>query len=202
MGIFGAIVLPQSLLMRAGQLEVPEGRAVGAKLVGREQFRREALFLEQLAHQPDCRPLVAPALNQHVENLALVIDGAPQVHPFASNPNHHLVEVPAVARAWAAPPQLARDPGPEFQNPAPHRFIGNLQAALGEEFLNVAVAQCEPEIKPDRVLDDRRREAMSVVGELIHAGSLPHGLAPSNAVSVTMPFTGWGRLFTEKLRAK
>jgi hypothetical protein len=31
------------------------------------------------------QPLVAPALNQHVENLALVIDGAPQIHPFASN---------------------------------------------------------------------------------------------------------------------
>src|SRR6202040_385964 len=79
----------------------------------------------------------------------------------------------SVARAWAAPPQLSCDPGPEFQHPAPHRLIGNLQAALGEKFLNVAVAQCEPEIKPDRVLDDRRREAMSAVRELIHAGSLP-----------------------------
>jgi hypothetical protein len=31
------------------------------------------LFLEQLAHQPQ-RPGVAPALNQHVEDLALVVD--------------------------------------------------------------------------------------------------------------------------------
>src|SRR6202047_2518700 len=123
--------------MRAGQAKVPECSSVGAKLVGRQQFRREALLPEQLAHQSECSPLVAPALNQHVENLALVIDGAPQVHPFASNPDHHLVEVPAVARAWAAPPQLACDPGPEFQNPPPHRFIGNLQAALGEELLYI-----------------------------------------------------------------
>ncbi len=35
MGIFRGIVLPQALLMRAGQVEVPEGRAVGAELVGR-----------------------------------------------------------------------------------------------------------------------------------------------------------------------
>src|SRR6266481_2395174 len=82
----------------------------------------------------------------------------------------------SVARAWAAPSQLSCDPGPEFQNPAPHRFIGNLQAALGEELLDVAVAQGEPEIKPDRVLDDRRREAMSAVGELIHCRpTLPGG---------------------------
>src|SRR5712675_9251 len=146
MGIFRAIVLPQSLLMRAGQVEVPEGRAVGAEPVGRQQFRRETLFLEELAHQPECRPLVAPALNQHVENLALVVDRPPQVHPFAGNPDYHLVEVPSIARAWAAPPQLARDPGPEFQNPAPYSFIGNLQAALGEEFLDIAVAQCESEV--------------------------------------------------------
>jgi hypothetical protein len=53
-------------------------------------FGREALFLKELAHQPDCSPLVAPALNQHVENLALVIDGAPQVHPLAGDANDHL----------------------------------------------------------------------------------------------------------------
>ena len=74
---------------------MPESRSVRAELVRREQFRREALFPEQFAHQPECRQLVAPALNQHVENLALVIDGAPQIHPFAGNPDHHLVEVPS-----------------------------------------------------------------------------------------------------------
>src|SRR5258707_14928334 len=100
--------------MTAGQAQVPESSAVGAQLVGRQQFRREALFLEELAHQPECSPLVAPALNEHVENLALVIDGAPQVHPFASNPDHHLVEVPPVARAWAGASKPACKPGPEF----------------------------------------------------------------------------------------
>src|SRR5260370_3975797 len=115
--VLRAIVLPQSLLMKAGQAQVPESRSVGAELVGSEQFRREALFLEELAHQPDCRPLVAPALNQHVENLALVVDGAPQVHPFASNPDHHLVEVPSITLASAAPPQLSGAPGRQFHNP-------------------------------------------------------------------------------------
>src|SRR5580704_18417821 len=196
MGVLGAIVLPQSLFMTAGQVHVPKTRSVGAELVGRQQFRREALFLEKLAHQSERSRLVAPALNQHAENLALVVDGAPQVHPLAGNANHHLVEVPPVARAWAAPSQLTCDPGPEFQNPAPHRFIRNLQAALGEELPDVAVAQCEPEIKPNRVLDDRRREAMPSVGELIHASSLPHRLAPSNSVSVTTPRSPW--LFPDK----
>jgi hypothetical protein len=93
MGVLGPIVLPQPLLMRAGQAQVPESRSVGAALVGSQQFRRETLFLEELAHQPECRPLVAPALNQHVENLTLVIDGTPQVHSLSGDPDHDLVEV-------------------------------------------------------------------------------------------------------------
>jgi len=48
------------------------------------------LLLEQLAHQPQRRPAVASALNQHVEDLALVVDGAPKIHPLASDPHHHL----------------------------------------------------------------------------------------------------------------
>jgi len=42
--------------------------------------RRPSLIVEQV-----------PALNQHVEDLALVIDGAPKVHPLPGDPHHHLV---------------------------------------------------------------------------------------------------------------
>ena len=63
--------------MLTGQSETPERRGVGAQLVGDQQFRREALLLEQLAHQPQRRPAIAAALDQHVQDLALVIDGTP-----------------------------------------------------------------------------------------------------------------------------
>jgi hypothetical protein len=43
-------------------------------------------------------PGVASALNQHVKDLALVVDGPPQIHPLAGDPHHHLVEMPAIAR--------------------------------------------------------------------------------------------------------
>src|SRR5437763_1361426 len=75
---------------------------------------------------------------------------------------------------------LRANPGPNFiQNPPPHRFIGNLQASLGQKLLHVAVAQGEPEIKPDRVLDDRRREPMSAIGSLIHAEAYHRLPAPT-----------------------
>ena len=63
MRVFGPIVFVQPLLMRAVQSQTPEWAAVGAQLVGDQQFRREALVFEQLAYQPERRPSIAPTLN-------------------------------------------------------------------------------------------------------------------------------------------
>ena len=89
--------------MPTGQSQLSERGGVGAQLVGDQQFGCEALLLEQLAHQPQRRPSVASTLNQQVEDLALMVDGTPQIHPLTGDPHHHLVEVPAIARPWAAP---------------------------------------------------------------------------------------------------
>src|SRR5215467_6708836 len=102
MRVFGSIILPQPLLMRTGQSQTPECAGVGAQLVGDQQVGSEALLLEQLAHQSQRRPSVAPTLNQHVEDLAFVVDGTPQIHPLTGDPHHYLVEVPAIARPWTA----------------------------------------------------------------------------------------------------
>jgi hypothetical protein len=163
MGVLGAIVRPQSLLMRAGQAKVPERRSIGAELVGGQQFRGETQFPQELAHQPERRPPVASALNQHIEDLTLMIDGAPQVHPPAGDPDHHLVEMPSLARSGTAPPQVSCNHGTEFHHPAPHCFVRYIERALGQELLDVAVAQRKAQIQPDRVLDNRRREAVSAI---------------------------------------
>ena len=102
-----------------------------------------------------------------------MVNRAPQVHPPAGDPDDHLVEVPASAWAWAATAAASCELRPELQHPAPHCFVGDVESALGQQFLDITVAQGEPEIEPDRVLDDRRREAMSAVGELIYAGIRP-----------------------------
>jgi hypothetical protein len=95
--------------MRTGQSETPERRRIGAQLVGDQQLRREALLLEKLAHQPQRCPSVAPALNQHVEDLAFIVDGTPEIHAYTGDPHHHLVEMPEIARPRALPAQPARD---------------------------------------------------------------------------------------------
>jgi len=49
----------------------------------------QTLASEKLAHQPQRCPAVAAALDQHVEDFAFVVDGAPEIHPRAGDPNHH-----------------------------------------------------------------------------------------------------------------
>jgi len=61
--------------MTAGQMEIVEGGTVGAQLVGHYQPGGEALLPEQLAHEPQGCALIAPALNQYVDDLAFVING-------------------------------------------------------------------------------------------------------------------------------
>jgi hypothetical protein len=126
-------------------------------------FRREALLLEQLAHQPQCRPRVATALDQHVEHLALVIDSSPELHPLASDPNHHLIQMPAIARPWAMP------------------------ATFGEQILHISVARRETQVQPDRVLDDRRRKSVAAIRLRGHRAMLSHEPLRRDPVPVTIP---------------
>ena|SRR5438067_9774395 len=43
------------------------------------------------------------ALNQHIEDLALVVDRPPQIHPLVGDPDDHLVKMPAIARPRTVP---------------------------------------------------------------------------------------------------
>ena len=76
------------------------------------------------------------------------------VHASASDPHHHLVEVPVVARPGPPLPQASRQKRAEFKHPTADRFIGQVEPAFGEQFLHVAVAQGEAEIEPNCVPDD------------------------------------------------
>ena len=137
MRIFGAIVHPKPLLMPAGQSQTPERRGVGAQLVGDQQFRREALFAEQLAYQLGGRRPVATTLDQDLEDLTHVVDGTPQIHVLARDPDDHFVEMPAIARSRTAPSQALSDRRSEFAHLTANAFVGEVEA---KQLLDIAIA--------------------------------------------------------------
>jgi hypothetical protein len=50
---------------------------------------------------------------------------------------------------------------PEFQDPSPHRLVGDIQTALGQQIFDVAIAEREAYIEPDGAPADRRRELVA-----------------------------------------
>jgi len=95
MRILSPIVPPQPLFVPSRQSHCGLCRAVRAKLIGDQNIRREALFLKQLAHEFHGCSLVASPLHKEVENLAFVVNRAPQ--PELPSPDHynHLIEMPS-----------------------------------------------------------------------------------------------------------
>jgi hypothetical protein len=47
--------------------------------------------------------------------------------------------------------------------PESHRLVGRLDPPLGEQIFDVAMAQIETSIEPDRVLNDLRGESVALV---------------------------------------
>src|SRR5271169_7072189 len=149
--------------MVAGKPKMLEGSAIRTQLICRHRLRREALPAEQLAHELDGCAFVPSALNKDFENLAFMIDRAPQVHMLAGDPDDHLVEMPAIAWPRTAPPQPACNNRPEFQHPAAHALVGDVEPAFGKQFFDIAVAKREAQLEPHRMLDDNRRKAVAAV---------------------------------------
>lgn len=67
------------------------------------------------------------------------------------------------------------DQRPEAGDPNPDRLVGHEDAALREQPLDVAQAEREPQIEPNRVLADRLREAKAAVQGRLDAVGLPAG---------------------------
>jgi len=106
--------------------------------------------------------------NQEIENLALVVDRTPKPVTISANTDNHLIEVPVIARSRSCPPQFGRDGAAKLKEPASKRFIAHIDAALRQQFLNVAKGELEPGIEPDGVSNDVGWEAVAFVGDWGH----------------------------------
>ncbi len=114
---------------------------MGAQLVSDHALWRASL----LFHQPDKKTLgslgVMSALDDLVEIVAILIDGAPQ--PVFSPANRHddFVETPHIAGAWRFPPETAGIVRAELSRPASNRLIKNDDAALQQRLFHQPQAQ-------------------------------------------------------------
>jgi hypothetical protein len=93
------------------------------------------------------------------EDLALMVDGAPQIAGLAGNRHEHLVHVPAPLRdltqiAGSAFSDHACEQASKAIDPKPDALMADIDTALMEQILDVAQREREADVHHHRELDD------------------------------------------------
>jgi hypothetical protein len=150
-------------------------RPITAKLIGHQSPRRSSLALHQLAKKPLSGTPIAASLEQDIDHVAILIDGAPQILPPTADLHEDLVQMPRVAELRLPPTGSGGVVRPELLTPATHGLVGHLDASLGQEILDVSETQRESVVEPHCVADDLRWEPMPAVAGRpgVHQPSLP-----------------------------
>src|ERR1700720_2473445 len=94
MRILRSIVAPSTAFMAVCDSKITGCSPIRAQVIRDELVGDKAIFLQQLAHQFERRPLVPPGLDQHIKNFALGIHGAPEVDRATINLEIDLIEMP------------------------------------------------------------------------------------------------------------
>src|SRR5580693_6089438 len=168
MRILGSVVAPSTTLMSSCDSKITGSGCIRPQIVRDQLVWDKSILLQQLAHEFQRGTLVPPALDQHIKHFALGIHGAPEVDQATIDLDIDFVEMPDGMRLRPAFAQICRDLGTKMVHPAAHRLIRNHDSAFRYQILNIPQAQGEPDIKPDRLLDNRGREAVAAIADLGH----------------------------------
>jgi hypothetical protein len=106
---------------------------------------------------------ISSLLEQHINDLIILVDRPPQVPLLASDSNEDLINEERVAVAAVPAPQSKRIPWSELIAPQANRFVGDDDASLSQQVFDIPVAEVEPIVEPDDMLDDRRGKSVPLV---------------------------------------
>ena len=166
MGEFGAVVQPFVRAMLDAGDQCLASRFVALEWVGDDDPRHVAQPLEAFAEKALGGALVAPGLNPDVQHITVLIHRSPQVIALAIDAEINLIQMSLVAPTRGAAARRVGKVLAEFQTPRADRLVGDHDAARGQQFLDIAIAQGEAEIEPDGVADDLRRVVVARIGML------------------------------------
>src|SRR3954454_17220312 len=136
------LALPLHLAQRPGIAREPVGHDTAwiAGVVPAQGAAEEALG----------RLLVPLGAEQEVDRLAGAVDGAVEITPLTADPEVGFVDVPRPAAGAQVPAYPLLELRGEALHPAVHGRVVDLDAAVGEHALEVAVADRELQVPAHR----------------------------------------------------
>ncbi|MDQ1013572.1 hypothetical protein QFZ43_000121 [Streptomyces afghaniensis] len=96
MAVLGPVVEVLRLTVLDAGHDFSVGGAVGAEPVGDDHPRHRVRLLHQAAEEAPGRGLVPAVLHEDVQDVAVLVDGPPQVLRFSIDLDEDLVQVPFV----------------------------------------------------------------------------------------------------------
>ena len=112
--------------------------AVAAQLISDDYTRHILKALQQPSKKSFGGFGIPPWLNEYVEYNVVLIHRTPKVMLHALDPDEHLIKVPLVTGPRTAAAQSAREGLAELLAPAPDGLVGDDDAPLGQQELNIS----------------------------------------------------------------
>jgi hypothetical protein len=138
-------------------------RPIAFQLIRDDRPRPIGQPLQQLPEKPLRRILLPLALYEAIEDMAVLVDGAPQRVPWAVDGETDVIRILLVSWPGMLTPYLIGVRLPKLSIPIPHSLISQDDATCGRQLFEVPVAQAAAKIPPDAVADDLRREPMMLI---------------------------------------
>jgi hypothetical protein len=195
-GHFDSIVRVLAGVMGDVGNDVSLGDTVTAEAVGHEPNRWPSLTLQECAKESLRGTPITTRLDEDVDDVTVLVDRPPEILAPPANRHEHFVHEPGTPESASAPLRPPRIVGTELLAPQPNGFIGDDDAALTEQILDIPVAEAVAVVQPHGVADDVWWNSMPRVAarsichpDIVRRGelNLTEPLTPRSAVARYVP---------------
>ena len=99
------------------------GRAVGSQFVSDDAFGNQPMLFHQTPQKSFGGPFITFALQDFVQDQAVLINRTPEPKLTAADFHNHFVQMPDIAGPRLPAPQATRNTRPKLRNPPADRFV-------------------------------------------------------------------------------
>jgi hypothetical protein len=150
---------------------------IAAQLVGHETHRLLSLTLQQFPKESPCRAAISTGLDEDIDQVPVLIHGAPQILALTVDRDEDFVQEPRIAESTLSSLQPSGVVEAELPAPLPHGFIRHDDAPFGQQIINISEAQAVSMVEPHGVAHDVGRKAVPQIpgSASCHRGIVPRG---------------------------
>ena len=163
MAFLGAVIQAFVRSVLDARRNLAFGRAVGSELIGDEALRCSPLLLHQSVQQAFHGFLIAPTLENLIQNNAVRINCAPQPELPPLDLHDNVVQMPDIAGLRLPTAQTASDGWTKLHNPSSDGVVRDIDPSHQKHLFDLTKTEVETTIQPDCMSDDCWRKTVALV---------------------------------------